>query len=75
MSVERRYECNLCRCRLTEGDAPDPTLVRKGVGIHFDADAVVFKLMRDTENHLCNACVEEIWAARQAQKTPREFGS
>ena len=62
MTVRRKFSCNLCFESLLEsGD--------NGIGIVFQNGKIRFKLIQDAENHLCNHCVEGVWAERQFQNT------
>lgn len=73
MTTERRYTCNLCRCALQDANAPEASFARKGVGVEFRGDRVIFRLLSGAENHLCNECVEAVWAERDGQKGKADY--
>ena len=56
MSVRREYKCNLCHSPIVETGSGNVG----GVGIHFAHPHLQFKLVNDTENHLCSRCLEGI---------------
>ena len=49
MTVRREYKCNLCRSEITETGAGP----KGGVGVHFGSPHLRFKMISDTETHLC----------------------
>jgi hypothetical protein len=52
MTTMRTYRCDLCR---------DPISENEGVGVYWSGGtSIQFKLLRDAERHLCNACIRGV---------------
>lgn len=60
MTTQKIYSCNLC-------DMPIDPAALPGTGIIFGArNSIRFSTLAEAENHICNACLDALAAARSA---------
>ena len=48
MTTKKTYYCNFCRKEIRDA---------AGVGLYWEGDAMIERLLMDVENHLCDKCV------------------
>ena len=65
MAVERKYRCNLCREELRTEPGGDPA--KKPIGLHWNSwpKGWTEKPWRETENHICIACLSSLQVLTQ----------
>lgn len=53
MTVRHNYSCNLCGDQISESG-------RTGVSILFGSPGLTFRMLADSNHHLCDRCVQGI---------------